>query len=109
MKNWVFILLLLTFGIAKFAPAAVTNAPQLTVSSSGTNLLLSWPASAWNYAPQFRPNLHQPPNWTNVNGSSTVSNGMRQMLVAPPAAAGYFRLALLSGPFTNSIGMAMTP
>ena len=92
-------------------PAAITtnlNLPKLALTTSKTNFIITWPASFWNYVLQYRPANATPSAWANATNHVTVSNALRQVLITPATQGGYFRLAQLSGPYTNSLGMPMT-
>jgi hypothetical protein len=64
--------------------------PQLAISQSGGNIVLSWPASAGGLGAQMTPALGG--NWTGAGGAP-VTNGSTILLTLPaPATATYFRL-----------------
>ena len=62
--------------------------PFLTVTSEGTQVALSWPASGIGYTLQATPSLATPTIWTNVPGSATTN------LIRTPIGPGnsFFRL-----------------
>jgi hypothetical protein len=64
--------------------------PLLSVSRSGTNALLSWPASASGFAVQSTVSLGQ--NWTNVAASLATNSGMISTSVPISATQAYYRL-----------------
>ena len=67
--------------------------PTLSVSISGTNVLVSWPASATNFSLQqnIDPNGT---SWTNPVGAGpiVVTNGQNQLWLSPTNADIFFRL-----------------
>jgi hypothetical protein len=65
--------------------------PQLSISSSSTNIVLSWPAVQFTYQLQFNTNL-APASWTTVT-NAPVQNGSR-LTVTMPVGSGkqFFRL-----------------
>ena len=64
--------------------------PLLSVSRSGTNVILSWPSSAAGFAVQSTFSLSQ--NWTNLSGTP-VTNGNNLVLTSPVFTnAAFFRL-----------------
>ena len=70
-----------------------TNRPSLTISRSGSNLTLSWPASTDPaYGLQSAPSVAPPTTWASVPGSPTIVGG--QYVVTVPIAVGpvYYRL-----------------
>jgi len=66
--------------------------PLLSVSRNGTNVLLSWPASAGGFAVQSTASLGQ--SWTNVAASLTTNSGMISTSVPISATQAYYRLHL---------------
>jgi uncharacterized repeat protein (TIGR03803 family) len=66
--------------------------PQLTITPSGPNVLLTWPASG-NFFLQSASNLVSEPVWTKVFTAPIVLNG--QNTVTNPISAGpqFFRLS----------------
>ena len=65
--------------------------PQLSISSSSTNVVLSWPAAQSAFQLQFTANL-APASWTNVT-NALVQSGSR-LTVTLPIGSGkqFFRL-----------------
>src|SRR5579872_835316 len=102
-----FAILFLSVMTSAFVSVVSANPPSLNITSADGGVLITWPASFWDYQLQYRPDLAQPPPWTNVTNAVGVSNGWNQVMVSAPGQTGFFRLAQLSGPFTNSIGMPM--
>ena len=67
--------------------------PTLSVTSSGTNFVLSWPASATNYSLQQEINFNNS-HWTNATGTGSivVTNGRNLLRISPTSSSGFFRL-----------------
>lgn len=84
-----------------------TTTFRLGIQTNGAGLLLTWPTNLANSQLNFRPDVVQPPSWSNVNAVATVSGGMYQVSVSPGTQNGFFRLSQKAGPFTNTIGMRM--
>jgi len=61
------------------------SAPQLAVTWSGTNVILTWPANAAGFTLQSATNLASPV-WITISGQSPVTNGIS-------GARQFFRLA----------------
>jgi hypothetical protein len=66
------------------------NGPRLSVTPSGTNLLISWGLFA-GYTLQATPSLSAPIIWTNV-GPGTVVNGKNVVTNSPSGPALFYRL-----------------
>jgi hypothetical protein len=64
--------------------------PLLSVSRSGTNVLLSWPASAAGFGIQSTVSLSQ--GWTNVVAPLTTNGGTISMSVPLSANQAFYRL-----------------
>src|SRR6266568_3610461 len=58
------------------------SAPQLTIISSGANVILTWPTNATGFTLQSTTNLVSPAIWTNVSPGPVVLN--RQNTVTNP-------------------------
>jgi uncharacterized repeat protein (TIGR03803 family) len=69
-------------------------APRLTITPSGPNVILTWPANAAGFTLQSTTNLVSPADWSAVAQSAVTNAG--QISVAVPATAGrkFFRLEL---------------
>jgi hypothetical protein len=64
----------------------------LTISRSGTNVLVSWPLAPAGFHLQSTPSLNQPISWTNVTNSIVITNNENEATL-PAAATKFFRLA----------------
>lgn len=65
--------------------------PSLTATLSGSELTLSWPASASDYALFSTASLSSP-NWTAVTESTTTTGGNKTVKVQVTAGSRFFRL-----------------
>jgi hyaluronate lyase len=73
--------------------ADFTSQPALTISRSGSNVVLGWPVEAGSFQLYTTANLSPSSTWTHVSSTPAVSNG--QCVVSLPAStnpAGFFRL-----------------
>ena len=66
--------------------------PQLTVAPSGTNVLISWPASAAGFQLQSNTNLVSTNSWVTVNASLSTNGSVISALVPLQGAQNFFRL-----------------
>lgn len=73
----------------------LVSPPSLSISLSGSTLILTWPANASGFGLQTLSNLAE--RWTNLNTMPAIVNG--QNIVTNPRvnSAGFFRLVLQSG------------
>jgi len=82
-----------------FSTQIVTNFmyvpfPTLTVQSSASNVVLSWPASIGGYTLQSNTAVNNPVGWTPVAATITQSGGFNHVTVPSSGAAKYYRLSL---------------
>ncbi len=73
---------------------------KLNLARAANELVLSWPAAYAGYRLQYRSNLVSPPSWVDVTNAVTLSNNLRQVVLAL-GQPGFYRL----GHFVNSLGM----
>ena len=74
-----------------FASRFVAPLPSLTMSLSGTNILVSWPTSgAFNL--QTNADLTTA-NWGDYSGPVNTTNAVSSLTVSPSPATLFFRLA----------------
>lgn len=67
--------------------------PLLAISTSGPNVVLTWPVRASVFSLQIAPNLNPPLLWTNVVTAPALVNGLN-IVTNPIAGAGaFFRLS----------------
>jgi hypothetical protein len=67
-------------------------APQLAISRSGTNVMVSWPASASNYQLLSATNLAPPAAWSNVTQILVTNGNSISTLVPMTGRQQFFRL-----------------
>ncbi len=65
--------------------------PSLTVSISGKQITLQWPANATGFTLQSTTNL-EGGTWSAVSGTLTVANGLNNLTLPASAAQTYYRL-----------------
>ena len=83
----------LSVSASTFTVSSPTAAPPtLTISASGPNLLLAWPANAAGFTLQQTPDLN-PGNWTSYPGLVTLSGSNRTAMLAPIGNRLFFRLS----------------
>jgi len=71
----------------------VVEALQLTVSRSGNNFIISWPADATGFVLESTPNLRPPIAWTVVTNPPAVqSGGQMTVTVGTTNVSRFFRL-----------------
>jgi hypothetical protein len=70
---------------------SIITSPQLSMSSSGNALRLSWPSYISSFAVQTTPDLALT-NWANVEATPSLSNGHYQVTFTPTNSQSFFRL-----------------
>lgn len=70
----------------------ITREPALGITLSGTNLVISWPATA-GYQLQSTPDLGQNPTWLPVAGTPVLRSGNSTVVLPIAAGSAFFRLA----------------
>jgi uncharacterized repeat protein (TIGR03803 family) len=68
------------------------GAPQLTILLSGTNILLTWPASPGDFALQSATNLLAPVIWTPVSSAPILVNGQNTVTVPVSGTQQFYEL-----------------
>jgi hypothetical protein len=68
------------------------NAPQLTITRSGVNVLLTWPTNAPGFTVESATNLNSPVTWTSNSTSPVVVNGQNTITNPITGAKQFFRL-----------------
>lgn len=71
--------------------SAFVGRPQLSVSSSPGNVVLSWPLAQGSFQLQSSPAL-SPASWTNVTNSPVSIGGMREVTLPDATGPKFFRL-----------------
>lgn len=69
------------------------SAPKLSIALSGTNVVLSWPASVTSWSLETAPALGLPGNWSTVTNVPSRLNAEYVITNAVGAAAQFYRLA----------------
>jgi hypothetical protein len=76
----------------KIIQLIATAPPQLTITPSGTNVLISWPLYAANYQLFSATSLNQPVTWNSVS-QPTVTNGLQiSVTLAQTGSQNFYRL-----------------
>lgn len=68
-----------------------TNTPRMTISHSGTNVVVSWPATG-SYTLQQNTNLSLRAGWMTSSYTNSTANGTNSIIVTHPAGTLFFRL-----------------
>jgi len=69
------------------------SAPQLTITPSGTNVILTWPTNAALFYLQSTPTLGSSANWTNVSAGPFVVNGLNTVTNPISGTGKFYRLS----------------
>jgi hypothetical protein len=72
--------------------SAVPQVPQLSVATSGTNLLISWPLSAAAFQLQSTTNLGSANSWGAVNQPLSTNGSVVSVLIPESGSQNFFRL-----------------
>ena len=78
------------FAISLSPPPA--SPPRLTITLSGTNVLLTWPTNATGFTLQAITNIVST-NWTNVSPPPVIVGGQNTVTNAVPGAQKFYRLS----------------
>jgi hypothetical protein len=73
-------------------PVQGSSAPKLTASKTGSNLLMTWPASATGFAVQTSASLGSSASWGPVSATPVLTNGLNEVTVPIGSQAAFFRL-----------------
>ena len=68
------------------------GAPYLIITTSGPNVVISWPASATGFTLQKNSNLNLPNNWSAISQTTNVVNGTNFVTIPATGGNQYFRL-----------------
>ena len=68
------------------------GAPLLTITHSGSSVIVSWPVSPGGFTVQQNNNLANPAGWSGYVGTVSTNNGVTSITVTPPAGNLFFRL-----------------
>ncbi len=72
---------------------SAVSVPQLAITLSGTNVILTWPASATGFALQSTESLVSPVLWTTVFPGSVVVNGQNTVTNPISGAQQFYELS----------------
>jgi hypothetical protein len=72
--------------------APITGGPELQVSTSGNNLIISWPVSATGFTLQTTLTLGASASWSTVTTPPVVVNGFNTVTVPMTGQASFYRL-----------------
>ena len=78
-------------GVAVLLNTCVSTAPTLSIVSSNSTLILSWPLPSTGFVLESTPSL-RPPNWQPAPESAVTNNGLLEVLVPVTPGSRYFRL-----------------
>ena len=71
----------------------ITSPLRLTITPSGANIIVSWPAGATGFQLQYSPSLPTSGNWAPVTQTPVVANNQSTVTLPASESAGFFRLA----------------
>ena len=74
------------------AVVQTAGSPTLTVSHSGSSVIVSWPNTG-SFTLQQNSNLTATANWTTSGYSISTSNGTSSIIITGPTRSLFFRLA----------------
>lgn len=80
------------FGTENYALAFDFSPVILSIARSGTNVLVSWPASPAGFVLQSATSLNLPIMWQDVSTSSVLSNAMNTATLPASSSMQFFRL-----------------
>jgi len=69
------------------------SAPELTIRSSGADVVLTWPTNATGFTLQSTTNLASPAVWTTVSPAPAVVNGQNAVTNPISGTQQFFRLS----------------
>jgi Bacterial lectin len=76
--------------------------PPLTLSKSGSNMILSWPASIPGFTLQAKSCLTNS-TWSNVTTQINFANGLKQTTIYSPTSAQFYRLVTARQPLIGGL------
>jgi hypothetical protein len=82
-----------SFNIGNVTIITTNQRPSLTITKSGTNVVLSWPAWAANYALQSSTGPNWPVSWSNTLTSLQTNGGIVAQTLPFTNQSRFFRLA----------------
>jgi len=72
---------------------ALPGPPQLTITPSGADVILTWPTNAAGFTLQSTTNLVSPAVWTTNSPAPVVVNGQNTVTNPISSSQQFFRLA----------------
>jgi hypothetical protein len=78
-------------GVAVLLNTCASTAPALSIVSSNSTLILSWPLPSTGFVLESTPSL-RPPNWQPAPESAVTNNALLEVLVPVSPGSRYFRL-----------------
>jgi hypothetical protein len=83
----------LTGGFWSIIAAVQTpGAPTLTITNSGSSVMVSWPNPSSGFVLQQSPDLANPATWSSYGGTVSTNGGVNSINITPPAGNLFFRL-----------------
>jgi uncharacterized repeat protein (TIGR03803 family) len=83
----------LGFGTVFSLSLGSVSAPQLTIISSGVNVILTWPTNAAGFTLQSTTNLVSPAVWSTVSPGPVIVNGQNAVTNPVSGARQFYRLS----------------
>ncbi|HEY5297531.1 MAG TPA: hypothetical protein VIK59_06375 [Verrucomicrobiae bacterium] len=74
------------------AVVQTSGTPTLTITHSGSNVIVSWPSPATGFVLQQSGNLANPNGWANFGGIVGDNGTIKSVTNSPPAGNLFFRL-----------------
>jgi hypothetical protein len=81
----------LTGGFWSLMAVQTPGAPLLTITASGTNVVISWPSPSSGFGLQENPDLN-PANWSAVPATNSDNGTVRSITVTAVPGNRYYRL-----------------
>lgn len=79
-------------GTESYALAFDFSPVQLTAGLSGTNVIVSWPASPAGFTLQAATTLNAPVTWQNIAATNSILSNAMNTVTLPASSAQFFRL-----------------
>jgi hypothetical protein len=80
-------------GAESYALAFDFSPVKLSAGLSGTNVVISWPASPAGFTLQSAASLHTPINWQNISATNSILSNAMNTVTLPSSVAKFFRLS----------------
>jgi len=68
------------------------GAPGLTITRSGTSVIISWPSPSTGFVLQQNTAVNNAPGWLNFTGTVTDNGTTKTVTINPPTGNLFFRL-----------------